>query len=87
MMKLKKGDVGMKKLYLGLVLMVTSAIIIAGALIGGGAAAAGKSVAIGYSSDIIDSQGASFFIFIGVCLYLIGLLITAYEAYAYNKKD
>jgi uncharacterized membrane protein len=74
----------MKKLYLGLVLMLTGAIIIAGALISGGAVMGGLNADSGRFYDIFDSQQASLFIAIGMFLLIIGMLISVKEAY---KKE
>jgi hypothetical protein len=69
-----------KKLYLGLVLILTRAMITAGALIGGGAVMGGRN-AYGYFSDIFDSYQASPFVTIGMLLSIIGLAMSITETY------
>jgi hypothetical protein len=80
----------MKKLYLGLVLMLTGAMITAGALIGGGAVMGGKNVNSPYY-DIMDSYNASLYAAFGMLLFVIGLVMSIIEAYKkeaqlYNSK-
>jgi hypothetical protein len=72
-----------KKLYLGLVLILTGAMITAGALIGGGAVMGGRN-AYGYFSDIFDSYQASLFVTIGMLLFIVGSVMSITEAY---KKE
>ena len=74
----------MKKLYLGLTLMLIGSMITAGALIGGGAVMGGRNANSGRLYDIFDSQQASLFITIGMLLFIIGLVMSIKEAY---KKE
>lgn len=73
----------MKKLLIGLVLMLSGAIIVAGALIAGGTWVGG-SAAGGYLYDIFESSTIAGFTFIGAIIFLIGLVLSITEA---NNKD
>lgn len=68
----------MKKLLLGLVFMLSGAIIIAGALIAGGSWAGGLGAG-GRLFEIFESSEALGFTLIGALLFFIGLMVSISE--------
>ncbi|MFP4287489.1 MAG: hypothetical protein ACLFRI_07275 [Candidatus Izemoplasmataceae bacterium] len=75
----------MKKLYFGLTLMLSGAIITAGAIIGTGSAIGGNHAfgALGYQFS--DHDSGSFFISLGFLLFFSGMLIAFLEAFKKEK--
>lgn len=69
----------MKKFWFGLTLIVSGSLFIMGALIGGGLVASGVNASGSVRWDIMDSDIASTFVFIGIIIFVIGFVLSLKE--------
>lgn len=77
----------MKKLFLGISLMISGSIISAGALISVGLIIGGIASGTGYPSSSEASESSMYIVFLGLVIFLVGFIIAIVNAYTKDKKE